>query len=80
VFPIRNEIEGKLKQPHLIPLYNDLAVLADQNIVGFDERTRFFCYVDLIVQVLGSWAFDICIDSFEHKLFIKLPWWNYVFC
>ncbi len=34
-------------------LYNGLAVLVDQNIIGFDERTRFFSYVDLIVQVLA---------------------------
>ena len=34
-------------------LYNGLAVLVDANIIGFDERTRFFSYVDLIVQVLA---------------------------
>ena len=34
-------------------LYNGLAVLVDQNIIGFDERTRFFSYVDLVVQVLA---------------------------
>jgi AAA family ATP:ADP antiporter len=34
-------------------LYNGLAVLVDQNIVGFDDRTAFFSYVDLVVQVLA---------------------------
>jgi AAA family ATP:ADP antiporter len=34
-------------------LYNGLAVLVDQHIVGFDERTSFFSYVDLIVQVMA---------------------------
>jgi len=43
-------------------LYNGLAVLVDQNIVGFDERTRFFSYVDLIVQVL-AFLFQFLITS-----------------
>jgi AAA family ATP:ADP antiporter len=34
-------------------LYNGLAVLVDQNIIGFDERTRFFSHVDLVVQILA---------------------------
>jgi AAA family ATP:ADP antiporter len=34
-------------------LYNGLAVLVDQNIIGFDERTRFFSNVDLVVQILA---------------------------
>lgn len=34
-------------------LYNGLAVLVDQNIAGFDERTAFFGYVDLVVQVIA---------------------------
>jgi len=34
-------------------LYNGLAVLVDQSIIGFDERTRFFSYVDLVVQLLA---------------------------
>jgi AAA family ATP:ADP antiporter len=43
-------------------LYNGLAVLVDQNIIGFDERTRFFSYVDLIVQVL-AFLFQFLITS-----------------
>ena len=43
-------------------LYNGLAVLVDENIVGFDERTRFFSYVDLIVQVL-AFLFQFLITS-----------------
>ena len=43
-------------------LYNGLAVLVDQNIVGFDDRTRFFSYVDLIVQVL-AFLFQFLITS-----------------
>jgi len=34
-------------------LYNGLAVLVDQNIVGSDERTQFFSYLDTIVQVIA---------------------------
>lgn len=43
-------------------LYNGLAVLVDQNIVGFDDRTRFFSYVDLVVQVL-AFLFQFLITS-----------------
>ena len=43
-------------------LYNGMAVLVDQNIVGFDERTRFFSYVDLIVQIL-AFLFQFLITS-----------------
>jgi AAA family ATP:ADP antiporter len=43
-------------------LYNGLAVLVDQNIIGFDARTRFFSYVDLIVQVL-AFLFQFLITS-----------------
>jgi len=43
-------------------LYNGLAVLVDQNIIGFDERTRFFSYVDLVVQVL-AFLFQFLITS-----------------
>jgi AAA family ATP:ADP antiporter len=43
-------------------LYNGLAVLVDQNIVGFDERTRFFSYVDLVVQVI-AFLFQFLITS-----------------
>jgi len=43
-------------------LYNGLAVLVDQNIMGFDERTRFFSYVDLIVQIL-AFMFQFLITS-----------------
>ncbi len=43
-------------------LYNGLAVLVDENIVGFNERTRFFSYVDLIVQVL-AFLFQFLITS-----------------
>lgn len=43
-------------------LYNGMAVLVDQSIIGFDERTRFFSYVDLIVQVL-AFIFQFLITS-----------------
>lgn len=43
-------------------LYNGLAVLVDQNIIGFDARTRFFSYVDLVVQVL-AFLFQFLITS-----------------
>ena len=43
-------------------LYNGLAVLVDQNIVGFDERTRFFSYVDLVVQIL-AFIFQFLVTS-----------------
>ena len=34
-------------------LYNGLAVLVDEQVVGFDQRTVFFAYVDFVVQVLA---------------------------
>jgi AAA family ATP:ADP antiporter len=43
-------------------LYNGLAVLVNENIIGFNERTRFFSYVDLIVQVL-AFIFQFLITS-----------------
>ncbi len=43
-------------------LYNGLAVLVDQEIIGFDERTRFFSFVDLIVQVL-AFLFQFLVTS-----------------
>ncbi len=43
-------------------LYNGLAVLVDQNIIGFAERTRFFSHVDLAVQVL-AFLFQFLITS-----------------
>ena len=43
-------------------LYNGLAVLVNENIIGFNERTRFFSYVDLIVQVL-AFMFQFLITS-----------------
>ncbi|GMR15221.1 MAG: MFS transporter [Gammaproteobacteria bacterium] len=43
-------------------LYNGLAVLVDQSIIGFDERTRFFSYVDLVVQLL-AFLFQFLITS-----------------
>jgi len=43
-------------------LYNGLAVLVDENIMGFDERTRFYSYVDLIVQIL-AFVFQFFITS-----------------
>jgi len=43
-------------------LYNGLAVLVDQNIIGFDERTQFFSYVDLVVQML-AFLFQFLITS-----------------
>ena len=35
------------------PALIQLAVLVDREIVGFDARTEFFSYVDLVVQVLA---------------------------
>jgi len=49
-------------------LYNGLAVLVDQHIAGFDERTRFFSYVDIVVQVL-AFLFQFLITS---RLVIRL--------
>jgi AAA family ATP:ADP antiporter len=43
-------------------LYNGLAVLVNEDIIGFNERTRFFSYVDLIVQVL-AFMFQFLITS-----------------
>ena len=43
-------------------LYNGLAVLVDESIIGFDERTRFFSYADLVVQVL-AFLFQFLITS-----------------
>jgi AAA family ATP:ADP antiporter len=34
-------------------LFNGLAVLVNENITGFDERTMFFSHVDQIVQILA---------------------------
>lgn len=52
-------------------LYNGLAVLVDQNIIGFDERTRFFSYIDLIVQVL-AFMFQFLITS-RLVIFLGMP-------
>jgi AAA family ATP:ADP antiporter len=43
-------------------LYNGLAVLVDQNIIGFAERTQFFSYVDLVVQII-AFLFQFLITS-----------------
>lgn len=43
-------------------LYIGLAMLVDQNIIGFDARTRFFSYVDLVVQML-AFLFQFVITS-----------------
>jgi AAA family ATP:ADP antiporter len=34
-------------------LYNGLAVLVDQQIAGFEERTVFFGYIDYVVQIIA---------------------------
>jgi len=52
-------------------LYNGLAVLVDQNIIGFDERTRFFSYVDLVVQML-AFLFQFLITS-RLVIFLGMP-------
>jgi len=52
-------------------LYNGLAVLVDANIIGFDERTRFFSYVDLIVQVL-AFLFQFLVTS-RLVIFLGMP-------
>lgn len=52
-------------------LYNGLAVLVDRNITGFDERTEFFSYVDLIVQVL-AFLFQFLITS-RLVIFLGMP-------
>jgi AAA family ATP:ADP antiporter len=43
-------------------LFNGLAVLVDENVVGFEERTRFFSHVDQAVQIL-AFAFQFFITS-----------------
>ncbi|MEJ8569477.1 NTP/NDP exchange transporter [Elongatibacter sediminis] len=43
-------------------LYNGLAVLVDTHIVGFNERTVFFGWVDLVVQVI-AFVFQFFITS-----------------
>jgi AAA family ATP:ADP antiporter len=43
-------------------LYNGLAVLVDQNVVGFNERTVFFGYVDHIVQII-AFVFQFFLTS-----------------
>jgi len=43
-------------------LFNGLAVLVNENITGFDERTTFFSHVDQIVQVL-AFLFQFLITS-----------------
>ncbi|MDZ4728928.1 MAG: MFS transporter [Xanthomonadales bacterium] len=34
-------------------LYNGLAVFVDQTVVGFNERTVFFAYIDFAVQIIA---------------------------
>ena len=34
-------------------LFNGMAVLVNDSIIGFDERTKFFSYLDLAVQALA---------------------------
>jgi ATP:ADP antiporter, AAA family len=34
-------------------LYNGLAVLVDEKVAGFDQRTIFFAYIDSIVQIIA---------------------------
>jgi AAA family ATP:ADP antiporter len=43
-------------------LFNGLAVLVDQQISGFEERTTFFSHVDQVVQVL-AFVFQFFITS-----------------
>jgi len=43
-------------------LYNGLAVLVNQHITGFAERTEFFSWIDLIVQIL-AFTFQFLITS-----------------
>ncbi len=43
-------------------LYNGLATLVDAQIPGFAERTEFFSYVDLVVQVL-AFTFQFFLTS-----------------
>jgi AAA family ATP:ADP antiporter len=43
-------------------LYNGLAVLVSNEIVGFDERTHFFGIIDLVVQVI-AFIFQFLVTS-----------------
>jgi AAA family ATP:ADP antiporter len=43
-------------------LFNGLAVLVNEHIVGFEERTTFFSHVDQVVQVL-AFGFQFFITS-----------------
>jgi len=43
-------------------LFNGLAVLVDENIAGFEQRTRFFSHVDQVVQIL-AFGFQFFITS-----------------
>jgi AAA family ATP:ADP antiporter len=43
-------------------LFNGLAVLVNESIVGFDARTRFFSHVDQVVQVV-AFAFQFFVTS-----------------
>jgi AAA family ATP:ADP antiporter len=43
-------------------LYNGLAVLVNDNITGFAERTEFFSWIDLAVQVL-AFTFQFLLTS-----------------
>jgi len=43
-------------------LFNGLAVLVNQHIAGFEERTTFFSHVDQVVQIL-AFAFQFFITS-----------------
>ncbi len=52
-------------------LYIGLAMLVDQNFIGFDERTRFFSYVDLVVQML-AFLFQFVITS-RLVMFLGMP-------
>jgi len=52
-------------------LYIGLAMLVDQNIIGFDERTRFFSYVDLVVQML-AFLFQFVVTS-RLVMFLGMP-------
>lgn len=52
-------------------LYNGLAVLVDQNIIGFAERTQFFSYIDLIVQII-AFALQFVITA-RLVIFLGMP-------
>jgi AAA family ATP:ADP antiporter len=43
-------------------LYNGLAVLVNEQIAGFDERTHFFGIIDLVVQVI-AFVFQFLVTS-----------------